>query len=279
MSRIAVTAVFLALLGGLTVFFYSTTGTPSSEPALHFQQDVDDWMDGLKAGKTVTFLTPDRKAIATDVGGIENSALPESERNKVELRLTRGIEQSNKQLDEFRDSMDSTDPSALAQEADLLDRLTQREALLRALRRGDFVLLPSGQALPVPDSIARTIDGFPVTVDGKKLRMHFALMYDENPDIVASETYMTDLSFFAQREAARRFNERPYEERKRVFEEVLAWESEYEEYQRDLIAAAGGSRNDLGEVWRELRSRKPQEMLPSGHRDKINFLIMAATPR
>ena len=206
------------------------------------------------------------------VAFVDKTKLSSAERLKVDQTLTRIIAQFRSEL--WEKGADLPDAAAAAAEADWQYQIATQEAVLFALRKDDFVLLPLGESLGVSRRDA-LVTSTSVTVAGEKMKMWFALMYDEHPELVAGEKYWMDVAALAGEEAIRLFNDKPLAERKRLFEENAAWRA-----RRDALDGAFEEARKAGrDPWKdgELIERQRTIGLPPlpqhGGKDTVSYLL------
>ena len=271
MRSYAVATAVLAIAAVVVFVVYQCSSAPQTT-RLDRADGVQQWMTALRAGENVTFETPDRELIRV-TSGVDISKVSADERVKIGEALIRTINQWNADL--LNKPADTTDPAAIAAEADVLYQIAVREAELSALRKSEFVVLPMGEDLMVSASEAVVINGYPVTVDGQTMRMWFALMYDQHAELVVAQQYWDSVAQFAEDDAILKFNEKPVEERSRLFEEHAEWEARHDAYKLAAQEARAAGRDPERDVEvQKLWSAIGGPVLPRGRRSATGYVIV-----
>lgn len=132
---------------------------------------------------------------------------------------------------------DSTSAEDLEAEADMLADIELLQARETKLRQGDyFILRESPRSWKAPKGMR--FEAFPAFMDGKLVSIGFVFDRETSPRLFDTTEYASELSKHNLREAARSFNSRDYEERRRLIDQyneirkTRSWEQMPDEIRR-----------------------------------------------
>jgi len=132
---------------------------------------------------------------------------------------------------------DSNSTEDLEAEADMLADIELLQARETKLRQGDyFILREPPHSWKAPKGLR--FEAFPAFMDGKLVSIGFVFDRETSPRLFDTTEYASELSRHNLREAARSFNSRDYEERRRLIDQykeirkTRSWEQMPDEMRR-----------------------------------------------